>query len=1354
MLPAARLKIYRIKTEKTSLSCISLSTVFIILFTILSSGDFVYAQTVESDSYSLYFINIDLPSSLVRDMVVSEDLPIGLVYDANSLKITGVAANPTQTISPTNDGSQPTTITWSFGNVNNSANRDIIIQFRVLIADVSANKDGVTLLPLVSTLKWKSLNGTVRSIQDQSGPVKIVEPDLQIKRSFDHTTVSHGDEVICTLSISHSKNSHADAFDVDLNESLPSGLVYSPESMEIVSEPEGAMPEGAMDDSIAQKLCWHFDNVSQSWWGDREIQLKYKATIDGTAKRGIPLVFVADLDWKSASEGNPEAREYSNSAQSSLTIPTKPPFFTITLAAYPNPVNPGGQLNYEISYRNRGGNASQVKIETAYDPNLAFVSSDPAPDQETVNNWTIGDLAGNASGIINVSLNVNSSAADGAMLAGSSRISCDEGAMAQDSVLTKVRNRTPLLLINKTASSDLIRPGETLEYNISYQNRGDEAANNVTITDIIDSRLLFNSSQDVIPRPDKTWTDEFGTHVWWSAATLKADSFKPGSSGYININVSLPSEPARPTIDKVYNLYKIDSDEGIGKYKTLETFVVHSLYVRKKADKMAYAAGEIVNYTILYGNDLAVNADDSVVTDVLPDMEYVLAEPSPTVVKGNVLLWSIGKIPPKASGKIRLYAKVKENPSEISFKSSESISGYGYVKFDQRLNTAQKPDRLTNYVNITASYLGVPETDESFATVALSDALGTELNIIGHGSGSYSRDDEAELLSRNKTIRVKTRLKERYSRTSFALPHGRSLGYDSKWSEAQCARNRVTRASIDERYTYATRIDRDSSIELDKNGSTLVSETSFEGAGHVGMLKQSNKDSIPTPKEAPIYESQENYLGSFKVYTKFDEYGKNVNSNRSVSGSGFVSSDKRIGKNQRSYESGTGNYRIKDLIQTQTNYMDKDIGVSYGPVGYAYTRDVYVNLQDKWKEGIWSKSGQSIQKGSSSSSSSNPSSFIGEEFSQADYLKKKTAVRGQNEMMTDAEFSGKAEFNVNKNSLLERIEGVALYDEHIGKFQISRNVKISGVARFDEPHISVSKVGRMEPAGGTFVSYIITVVNDGNRALGPVYVLDLFPPGTEYVYSSLRPSEQNGSYARWTLLDLGIGASTTIELKLNMTEGAGNLVNRVRASGSYDGRWISGENYSAIQFNWLSCCPPQIWAAKTAYVDPKDKMMIHYRISLRNREKYVMAVYVTDMLPGGLIFQSSSLTPSNRSFSPDLVGWSIIDLKPGETKTIDYIAKALFSGVFVNHAYIEAHAVDGTDFIAVDVFSNVEIGGAEQSSSSSTWQPPACFGLNCTSQGAKGEWIPCDACATTEPVLQNISCPSCIPVVDDEYDIP
>ena len=87
---------------------------------------------------------------------------------------------------------------------------------------------------------------------------------------------------------------------------------------------------------------------------------------------------------------------------------------------------------------------------------------------------------------------------------------------------------------------------------------------------------------------------------------------------------------------------------------------------------------------------------------------------------------------------------------------------------------------------------------------------------------------------------------------------------------------------------------------------------------------------------------------------------------------GYAASDKRIGTSQRSYESGTGNYKAEDRIQTQTNYLAKDINASNGPMKYNYTPDVNVHLSQKWSEGMWSRPGSLPVKGSSSSE---PASF-------------------------------------------------------------------------------------------------------------------------------------------------------------------------------------------------------------------------------------------------------------------------------------------------------------------------------------------------------------------------------------------
>ena len=498
------------------------------------------------------------------------------------------------------------------------------------------------------------------------------------------------------------------------------------------------------------------------------------------------------------------------------------------------------------------------------------------------------------------------------------------------------------------------------------------------------------------------------------------------------------------------------------------------------------------------------------------------------------------------------------------------------------------------------------------------------------------------------------------------------------------------------------------------------------------MLKKAGEN------EVPAYESREDYLGSFKVISKVDEYGRNVASDRSVTGSGMASSDRRVGRSQRSYESGTGSYQVEEQTQTFTNYMAKDINVTYGSMNYSYTPDFKVNIANKWKEGMWSKSGAYTPRGSIGSS---PSSLISEEYSSANYLKKNTVAKGLNEMDTEAEFFGKAQFKVEKSSSSNKSDEVALYNDYIGKYKLTRKISISGISRFDRPHLSITKEGKNEPEFGSFVDYVITLVNDGNRSLGPIYLLDLFPPGTSYVSSSLRPSELTANSAQWTLVNLGVGSSSKIELTLNMTEELDSLINRVQVRGGYDDKWVVAENFSALQLGWLSCCPPQLLAAKEGYVDAKDPMLVHYRIILKNRENDTMVASVTDQLSGEMIFLNSSVDPSNHDSNE--VAWNVVDLRPGELKIIDYWARALQVGTLVNRAHIDSYYLNGTDSASTDVMSSVEIGGEPISRSGSEWQPPKCFDLNCTQQGFGNDWMPCGACSPSEPGLQDTGCSSC-----------
>lgn len=164
----------------------------------------------------------------------------------------------------------------------------------------------------------------------------------------------------------------------------------------------------------------------------------------------------------------------------------------------------------------------------------------------------------------------------------------------------------------------------------------------------------------------------------------------------------------------------------------------------------------------------------------------------------------------------------------------------------------------------------------------------------------------------------------------------------------------------------------------------------------------------------------------------------------------------------------------------------------------------------------------------------------------------------------------------------------------------------------------------------TVVEYAITVSNDGNRALAPVYVRDVFPPATQFVSSSLKPTAPSQAEANWTLLHLGIGDSMTIELKLNLTEDA----------------------------------------------------VVIYTITLKNSGNSSMAAVVTDEIPGGMRLQQSSIAPY--STDSNHIVWSFADIKPGEVRIIEYKMKASRNGAFTSGVHVQADAFDGSGSASAD----------------------------------------------------------------------
>ena len=473
---------------------ISLGFFIVLLFFILTALTPTIAGATEAAG-SAYVLNIDLPTQVVKDLLVTNTLTEGLTYSPSSFSVSGAAGNPAETIDGPSDGSQLTRITWSFGQVDNSANQDITIRFQPIVADVAANYDGSTLAAGQVTLQFTDSSGQARTASGMINPVKVVEPDLSINMASDRLTPAssgqnsapgsaQGVDQTYTVSVGHSADSHADAYDSDLFILLPAGTIYSPGSAEIVSA-----PPGMLDDANPQELKMHFDEIDRSWNKDHMILLKFQATTeDEAAPEASSGEIKVALTWKSAPGDNPGTRSYTTSQ--SIPIFEYVPSYSLSInsVAEPNPVEAGQSLLYTISYANTGQDeVHAVTIEEIYDQNVTYMSAIPMPDADRENLWTIGDLKAGASGTIKLVVRVNPDSADGTMLKNSVKISCGEYATAEAITETIVKGKTDKLTTkassNSTNSSLTENENKTASQDILKNNTENATAAMVSIND-------------------------------------------------------------------------------------------------------------------------------------------------------------------------------------------------------------------------------------------------------------------------------------------------------------------------------------------------------------------------------------------------------------------------------------------------------------------------------------------------------------------------------------------------------------------------------------------------------------------------------------------------------------------------------------------------------------------------------------------------------------------------------------------------------------------------------------------------------------------------------------------------------
>lgn len=1109
------------------------------------------------------------------------------------------------------------------------------------------------------------------------------------------------------------------AGDLWINDSLPSGLIYKAGSFyckgasvkkEVLDMAGGELAGGEPSET---HICWFFgDGASAS-----SIELGYNATIANAPENQNGLQLEGETACMACSGSNADCDE---AGDLSLVEPD--------LVLEADSSSSAGDVDDEITYTlcvfhssSSSSPAFDIDVQDVLPSGLSYsagsaviLSGPPAEFDPAGLRWHFDslDLSWNADRKVILRYNATISQAvpgdalgNNATLTWSSLPGDDpeerDGSGGVNDYLRRASSQINVmrLSISKLADPDPVSVGEPLTYTLTYENQGAVAARNVTIIDELDTNLLFVSSNPPGNAGNNTWTIPL---------------LQPDEPHSIEINALVDETVANGT--RLVNRFSIESAEISPIRGIVYTDVLNGsrLDVNKTAAQKTVRRGEEVAYIIRVCNHGGQRATNVSVRDVF-DSRVELIYASPPSQDG---IWNFDSLDPGECVQIELVVRAPRE--DVEFTSHQEIRGSGFVRVSGDFTTSLSPYVLTNKVYVTSDEGPILSDTEEVTVIG---EAGTDLKIREHGSGSYENSEHLHYLSSNKSLELEKLMEAHHQPTSFQLQGNRSESFASRWSESVQARNGITGSSFIKSYRHVVDLDSEDDIHLDENGSKISLISDFHGPAHFSMSK---KDCKRAKGAENIFESQEDYAGSFRVQEVVQEHGCNVLSEESVSGAGYASLDKRAWDRQRSYESGTGPFHLDETIQTSTGFLYKRIDAKHEAVSYPFSLDASLTSSQEWKEGLWARGERS---------------FLGERYFSIEHLKKEAVLRGLSELESEANFSGMAEFRVaykdekNESTELDRT------DEFVGEYDLTRRVLLAGISKYNEPHLSINLADCSDLINSSLIRYTITVKNDGNAALGPIYLRDLFPPGTEYIGSSVGPSELTPEYANWTLLGLGIGGSSTIDLKLNVTEDVGSLVNRVEAAGCQDGQWVTAANFSVIQISWLPCCMSDILVSKEAVLEPGANNIVDYRITLHNPWNYTMAASVVDRLPGSMRMLGSSLQPSDFDSNSNRITWMIIDLQPGQTKTIEYGAEAQQKGVLVNRARVEAYSVGGPDSITAEASAEIEVNEGK-SGDVGGWKVPACFGLNYSASCAGDDLAACYSCGATDEKPE-ILCASC-----------
>jgi len=187
-----------------------------------------------------YNLRVSFVNGITKNVVVQDALPDGLKYVSATCSDPGGTA-----IIFDCDVISTNPVTLDLGDISNpddsnQSNNYIDINLRVLVENIKANQNGVTLVngDIAGTKVFVTSDNN-SSAETVPVEIKIIEPDITVTKNAVPATQARGDIVDYTITLQHSGKSTSDAYNIEFTDVLDDGLQYIPGSSDVNGSQSG-----------------------------------------------------------------------------------------------------------------------------------------------------------------------------------------------------------------------------------------------------------------------------------------------------------------------------------------------------------------------------------------------------------------------------------------------------------------------------------------------------------------------------------------------------------------------------------------------------------------------------------------------------------------------------------------------------------------------------------------------------------------------------------------------------------------------------------------------------------------------------------------------------------------------------------------------------------------------------------------------------------------------------------------------------------------------------------------------------------------------------------------------------------